>query len=150
MSLLIILVMLVLNALMAAYEMAIAATSRTKLAILVQEKRSGAESALYMKDHIEGSLAVVQIGMTVSGAVAAAVGGAGAEQWFSPWLQNSLHLHHHLAHILSVVCVVLPLAALILYDAIRRRQYEKKNRSETEELRAELEALKAARQKEKE
>ena len=49
-----------------------------------------------------------------------------------------------------VVCVVLPLAAMILYDAIRRRQYEKKNRSETEELRAELEALKAARQKEKE
>ena len=48
MSLLIILVMLVLNALMAAYEMAIAAASRTKLAIWAQEKRPGADSALYM------------------------------------------------------------------------------------------------------
>lgn len=43
-----------------------------------------------------------------------------------------------------VVCVVLPLILLIGYDTIRRRKYEKKNRSEADELRAELEALKAA------
>ena len=116
-SLLIILIMLVLNALMAAYEMAIAATSRTKLAILVQENRSGADSALYMKDHIAGSLAVVQIGMTVSGAVAAAISGAGADQWFSPWLQNTLHFHPHVAHALSVVCVVFPLSFIMIVFA---------------------------------
>lgn len=129
MSLLIILIMLLLNALMAAYEMALAATSRTKLAILAQEKRSGADSALYMKDHVEGGLAVVQIGMTVSGAVAAAVGGAGAEQWFSPWLQHTLHLHHHLAHILSVVLVVLPLSFVtIVFAELAPKSFALKNK----------------------
>lgn len=49
-----------------------------------------------------------------------------------------------------IVCVVLPLILMIAYDMIRRKQYEKKNRSEADELRAELEALKAARQKESE
>ena len=89
MTLLIILLMLLLNALLAAYEMALASVSRTKLSILAQEKRSGAEQALYMKDHMEGSLAVVQIGITLVGAVAAAVGGAGADEWFAPWLQKT-------------------------------------------------------------
>lgn len=47
-----------------------------------------------------------------------------------------------------IVCVVLPLVLMVAYDMIRRKQYEKKNRSEADELRAELEALKAARAKE--
>ena len=129
MSLLIILIMLVLNGLMAAYEMAIAASSRTKLALLAQEKHAGADSALFMKDHIEGSLAVVQIGMTVSGAIAAAVGGAGAEQWFAPWLQNTLHLHHHIAHILSVVFVVFPLSfIMIVFAELAPKSFALKNK----------------------
>ena len=49
-----------------------------------------------------------------------------------------------------VICVVLPLVAMIAYDTIRRRQFEKKNKSEADELRAELEALKAARNKDQE
>ena len=74
MTILIILLMLALNALLAAYEMALASVSRTKLSILAQEKKAGADSALFMKDHMEGSLAVVQIGITLVGAVAAASG----------------------------------------------------------------------------
>ena len=121
--------MLCINALLAAYEMAVAAISRTKLAVLVQEKRPGAESALFMKDHIEGSLAVVQIGMTVSGAIAAAVGGAGADQWFAPWLQNTLHIHHHIAHILSVVCVVFPLSfVMIVFAELAPKSFALKNK----------------------
>ena len=49
-----------------------------------------------------------------------------------------------------VVCVVLPLVVMIGYDTIRRRQFEKKNKSEADALRAELEALKAARNKDQE
>lgn len=109
--------MLVLNGLMAAYEMAVAAISRTKLSILVQEKKRGAESALFMKDHMAGSLAVVQISTTLSAAIAAAVGGAGADKWFSPWLQQTLHFHPHLAHICSVVFVVLPLSFVTIVFA---------------------------------
>ena len=49
-----------------------------------------------------------------------------------------------------VICVVLPLVVMVGYDTIRRRQFEKKNKSEADELRAELEALKAARKKDQE
>ncbi len=52
-----------------------------------------------------------------------------------------------------IVCVVLPIILLVGYDIIRRRVYEKKNRTDTDALLAELEALKAEkaeRAKEKE
>ncbi len=42
-----------------------------------------------------------------------------------------------------IVCVVLPIALLLLYDFIRRKTYEKENAADTEALKAELEALKA-------
>ena len=44
-----------------------------------------------------------------------------------------------------VVCVMLPLILLIVYDVIRRRRYESQNRQDTDALLAELEALKAQR-----
>ena len=42
-----------------------------------------------------------------------------------------------------IVCVVLPILLLIGYDIIRRRLYEKNNKSDTDALLAELEALRA-------
>lgn len=42
-----------------------------------------------------------------------------------------------------IVCVVLPIILLVGYDIIRRRVYEKKNKTDTDALLAELEALKA-------
>ena len=76
-ELLIILVMIILNAFFSAYEMALASISRTKLTYLVQTKVSGATEALFMKDRMEASLAVVQLGVTLFGSIAAAIGGAG-------------------------------------------------------------------------
>ncbi len=42
-----------------------------------------------------------------------------------------------------IVCVVLPIILLVGYDIIRRHLYEKKNKTDTDALLAELEALKA-------
>ncbi len=109
MTLLIILLMLALNALLAAYEMALASISRTKIAVLFQENLSGAQAALFMKDHLEGSLAVVQIGITLAAAVAAAMGGVGADDAFAPVLA-SWGITGKLAHAISITCVVLPLS----------------------------------------
>lgn len=44
-----------------------------------------------------------------------------------------------------IICVVLPIILLILYDVIRRRIYEKNKQKDTAELMAELEALRAER-----
>lgn len=46
-----------------------------------------------------------------------------------------------------IVCVVIPLILLVGYDIVRRRIYEKKNEEDTEALRAELEALRAEKEK---
>ncbi len=128
-TLLIILLMLACNALLAAYEMALASISRTKLSILAQEKKKGSESALYMKDHIEGSLATIQIGITLVGSVAAAIGGSDADKWFTPLLQNTLHLHPHLAHILAMVLVVIPLSFFtIVFAELTPKSFALKNK----------------------
>lgn len=121
--------MLVLNALLAAYEMALASISRTKLSILAQEKRLGAEQALFMKDHMEGSLAVVQIGITLVGAIAAAAGGAGADEMFSPILQEWLSLPKRLADVVSVAVVVVPLSFItIVFAELTPKTFAIKNK----------------------
>lgn len=129
MTILIIIFMLVLNALLAAYEMALASVSRTKLSILAQEKRLGAEQALFMKDHMEGSLAVVQIGITLVGAIAAAAGGAGADEMFSPVLQEWLSIPKRLADALSVAVVVVPLSFItIVFAELTPKTFAIKNK----------------------
>lgn len=42
-----------------------------------------------------------------------------------------------------IVCVVCPIIALVAYDLIRRRSYDKKKQTDTDALLAELEALRA-------
>ena len=129
MTILIIILMLALNALLAAYEMALASVSRTKLSILAQEKRMGAEQALFMKDHMEGSLAVVQIGITLVGAIAEAAGGAGADEMFSPILQEWLSIPKRLADALSVAVVVLPLSFItIVFAELTPKTFAIKNK----------------------
>lgn len=129
MTLLFILLMLAFNAILAAYEMALAAISRTKLSVLVQENHSGATDALFMKDHLEGSLAVIQIGITLAGAVAAATGGAGADNLFAPFFKQVFGLPAKLAYLLSMACVVLPLSFVtIVFGELTPKTFALKNK----------------------
>jgi putative hemolysin len=109
-----ILLMIGLNALFAAYEIALASCSLGRLKALADERRRGAESALYMKQNMEASLAVVQLGITLVGAIAAAVGGAGAEEAISPVLEGRFGLSPGMAHFLSLTLFVIPLAAVTI------------------------------------
>lgn len=128
MTILVIILMLGLNALLAAYEMALASISRTKIAVLFQENLSGAQAALFMKDHLEGSLAVVQIGITLVGAIAAAMGGAGAEDALKPTLAQ-WGIAGPVAHAISIACVVLPLSfAMIVFSELVPKTYAIKNK----------------------
>ena len=70
--------MVLINAIFAAYEIALASVSVVRLQFLVSQKKPGAQAALFMKDGIERSLAVVQLGITLVGLVAGATGGASA------------------------------------------------------------------------
>ena len=129
MTILLILLMLVFNALFAAYEMSLASVSRTKISVLLQEKLPGAEAALFMKDHMEGSLATVQIGITLVGAIAAATGGIGGDNLFVPFFKQALGFPSHLAYLLSMACVVLPLSFVtIVFGELIPKTFALKNK----------------------
>ncbi len=116
-GIIIVILMLVLNAFFAAYEMALASIPRARLSALVNMKRAGAKEALYMKDRMEGSLAVVQLGITLAGAIAAATGGAGVGEFLSPVLQRQWGLAESTADILSLVFLIIPLSAFTIIFA---------------------------------
>ena len=109
--------MIILNAFFSAYEMALASISRTKLTYLVQTKVNGATEALFMKDRMEASLAVVQLGVTFVGAIAAAIGGAGITEALNPYFQNHFGLSKELAGFLSLVTLIIPLSSFTIIFA---------------------------------
>ena len=74
----VVLAMILCNSVFAAYEIALASVALARLEVLVREKRPGAKAALEMKERMEASLAVVQVGITLVGAIGAAASGAGA------------------------------------------------------------------------
>jgi len=114
---LIILVMIILNAVFSAYEMALASISRTKLTYLVQTKVSGAIEALFMKDRMEASFAVVQLGVTLVGSIAAAIGGAGVTESLNPYYQKHFGFSIGIAEFLSLVTLIIPLSSFTIIFA---------------------------------
>src|ERR1700689_3758472 len=106
--------MLALNALFAGFEMALASISQARLLVLMNQKRAGAASALYLKERIGASLAALQVGVTLTGVSAAATGGAGVQEIVTPRLQDLWHLSHTTAQVLAVICIVLPLSAFTI------------------------------------
>lgn len=116
-EILIIMFMLFVNGVFASYEMALASISRAKLTLLCQQKRRGAEHAAYMKDRMEASLAVVQVGITVAGAVAAATGGAGMQESLTPYLMNRFGIPNAYAELIALIALVAPLSAFTIIFA---------------------------------
>ena len=109
-----ILAMLLLNGIFAAYELALASVRVDRLKILAEKHRRGAATALRMKNRMEGSLAVVQLGITLVGAIAAAAGGASIGENLAPVLQEHLQLSPGVAKFTALVCLVIPLAAMTI------------------------------------
>lgn len=113
-ELLVMAVMIAFNSVFAAFELALASVTLARLHVLGGESRKGAKAAAYMKENMEGSLAGVQLGITLVGAVAAATGGAGAEEQLAPALQYGLGVSPGLAEFLAIVAVVLPLTVVTI------------------------------------
>ena len=111
---LIILAMLILNGFFAAYEIALASIRTTRLKALADQKRAGAATAVRMKTRMEGSLAVVQLGITLVGAIAAATGGASVDEWITPVFEGRFGMSHRFAHFLALACFVIPLSAITI------------------------------------
>lgn len=128
-ELLVMLGMIAFNSLFAAYEIALAAVTVSRLKSLVTENRGGAAAALYMKENVEASLAAIQLGITLFGAIAAATGGAGAEEQLAPHYQRVLRLTAGAAEFLAVATVVVPLTAItILFGELVPKVFALRNK----------------------
>ena len=103
-------VMLVFNAGFAAYEMALASVSKARIRHLIEKNAPGSHSAQFMKDRVEASLSLIQLGITLAGAVAAATGGAGINEYIAPLLSARFGLAIGAAEALGIVLFVLPLS----------------------------------------
>ncbi len=103
---------LALNALFAAYEMAFVSVPKPELRSVARKGNYSAKKLLRLRDNPERTLSVIQVGITLVGAVAAAVGGAGASDRIEPYLVNEWGMKLLHAEILAVCTVVLPLTYL--------------------------------------
>jgi putative hemolysin len=128
-ELLVMVTMIGINSILAAYELALTSVTLARLELLVAEKRNGASAAMQMKRNMEGSLAGVQLGITLVGAIAGATGGAGAGQELVPGIQQWLGVSSGLAEFLAIATVVVPLTfATIIFGELIPKIFALRNR----------------------
>lgn len=106
---LIVLVCLFLNALLAAAEIAFVTLTRAQLREVAKSGKKSAQTLLELRENPERTLSVLQIGISLVGALAAAVGGAEAHQTIAPYFQEKFELSLPTARVLSIIVIVLPL-----------------------------------------
>jgi putative hemolysin len=104
----IILSCLILNAFFSAYEMAFVTVSREEIDQLEGLEKTHKKLLLFKKAP-ERTLSVIQIGITLVGAIAAAVGGTGAVESLEPWMVEKYAISHSMAEAISVTVVIVPL-----------------------------------------
>lgn len=120
--------MIVMNGIFAAFEIALASITAGRLQSLIDSGRRRAKTALVMKQNMEGSLAVVQLGITLVGSIAGAAAGAGAQEQLAPIFQRSLRISESAAEVLSVILVVIPLTAfMIVFGELIPKVYALRN-----------------------
>ena len=110
----IIIAMILLNGMFAGYELALTTLNLGRIKLLSEQKKQGASSALAMKMRMGASLAVVQIGVTLVGAIAAATSGAKAEDKIAVFFQTSFGLSDSFSSAIAIALIVLPLSAVTI------------------------------------
>lgn len=103
---------LVLNAIFAGYEMAFVSVHKPELRALARKGHKHAQALLQLRETPERTLSVLQIGITLVGAIAAAVGGAGATDALEPYFIQRFGMNEFIAETLAVVLIVLPITYL--------------------------------------
>lgn len=107
--LIIILICLGLNAVLASLEMALVTVRKPELRSLAKKGSQQAGRILLLKDNPERALSTIQIGITLVGAISAAVGGAGAEESLAPLIEAKFGVSERMSDGIAIACIVLPL-----------------------------------------
>lgn len=100
---------LMLNAIFSCIEMAFVTVSKAHLKKLATTGQVSAQRVLALKTNPERTLSVLQIGITLVGAISAAVTGAGAEEHLSPQIMSLMNVAEETSEFIAIAVVVLPL-----------------------------------------
>jgi putative hemolysin len=103
---------IIANALLAAVEMAFVSVGKPQLRELARSGNVDAQKILALREKPERTLSILQIGITLVGALGAAVGGAGAEEAVSPMIQEQFGLSENSAEAIAILLIVLPITYL--------------------------------------
>lgn len=111
----VIFIMILLNGFFACSEFAIISARKSRIAQLADDGDLRAILVEELKLDPHRLLAVVQIGMTVTGATASTIGGIIAVNYLRPWLQRlDVDILHHAAEPIAVTCMVILISYLLL------------------------------------
>jgi putative hemolysin len=103
------------NGFFAASEIAVIATRKTRIDSLVEKGVRSAIAVARLKEDPDRFLATVQIGVTLVGTLASAIGGAAAVEFLKPLIESlPLPLVSRWGESLAILLVVLPIAYLSL------------------------------------
>jgi putative hemolysin len=92
---LVVLALVVVNGIFSGAEIAVVSLRRTRIQELADEGRTSARAVLSLRKNPERFLATVQVGITVVGAAAAAIGGASMARKIEPYLTGYDWLERH-------------------------------------------------------
>ena len=106
--------LIVLNALFAMSEMALTASRKARLQVMVETGDAGAVAAMELHEDPTKFLSTVQIGITSIGVLNGIVGDAAFSEPFSQWLEHAVGLHDRAAHISATAMVVALITVLTI------------------------------------
>lgn len=118
-----VLFLVLLNGLFAMSEMALTASRKARLQLMVESGESGAKAAMDLHEHPTKFLSVVQIGITSIGVLNGIVGEAAFSGPLSAWLEQTFHLQGRAADLSAtgLVVVVLTIATIVFGELVPKR-----------------------------
>jgi len=115
--------LILINGLFAMSEMALTASRKARLQVMVESGDAGAQCAMELHEHPTKFLSVVQIGITSIGVLNGIVGDAAFSEPFAKWLHETLPIHDRAAEITAtaMVVVVITFLTIIFGELVPKR-----------------------------
>ena len=115
--------LIVVNALFAMSEMALTASRKARLQVMVETGDAGAKAAMQLHDDPTKFLSTVQIGITSIGVLNGIVGDAAFSVPFALWLERTFDMHDKAAEITAtaMVVVVITFLTIIFGELVPKR-----------------------------
>ncbi|MDM4767339.1 hemolysin family protein [Pelomonas sp. SE-A7] len=106
--------LILLNGLFAMSEMALTASRKARLQVMVESGESGAQAAMDLHENPTRFLSTVQIGITSIGVLNGIVGDAAFSKPLSRWLTETFGLHAQATEVVSTALVVVIITVLTI------------------------------------